>query len=445
MVIGLEIILDLIQVLISFVMYSRISGNSLSRYQYILAIIVYYVSGFIIVFFFSSSILSLVSYLFMPLFFLIFSLVISKNVSKYLSIFYGLFPVVLWNLLHRFITFFILPGLGFSNIQQISHNKTLLTISALTASILSFVVPIVLQYNFEILNKQQNPREDRKIIVFLNISMLIYYLLVQIFSYLEVMYRIDALLYRELVVVIYIIIFLISLNILDRNLRERIQQQLSEQRELQLRNMSDYSQHIEELYNELRSFRHDYINILRSLKLGIDTHDLPAIEQIYNQVLKDSGQALNQSKYDFGRLSNIHNDALKSVLSAKFLEAQSKGIEIGLEVPQEIKPQGMELLDFITIVSILADNAMEAAVETSHPVVSFAFLEQENRQIFIVENTIKEFSIYSDNIFKKGFSTKGENRGLGLSNVQNIISHYPNVSLRTTSHDYSFRQELELK
>ena len=445
MFIGLEIVLDLIQILILFVMYSRISGNSLSRYQYILAIIVYYVSGFIIVSFFYSSILSLVSYLFMPLFFLIFSLVISKNVSKYLSIFYGLFPVVLWNLLHRSITFFILPGLGFSNIQQISHNKTLLTISALTASILSFVIPIVLQYNFEILNKQQNPRENRKIIIFLNISMLIYYLLVQIFSYLEVMYRIDALLYRELVVVIYIIIFLISLNILDRNLRERIQQQLSEQRELQLRNMSDYSQHIEELYNELRSFRHDYINILRSLKLGIDTHDLPAIEQIYNQVLKDSAQAFNQSKYDLGRLSNIHNDALKSVLSAKFLEAQNKGIEIGLEVPQEIKPQGMELLDFITIVSILADNAMEAAVETSHPVVSFAFLEQESRQIFIVENTIKEFSIYSDTIFKKGFSTKGENRGLGLSNVQNIISHYPNVSLRTTSHDYSFRQELEIK
>lgn len=445
MVIGLEIVLDLIQILILFVIYSRISGNSLSRYQYILAIIVYYVSGFIIVFFFYSSILSLVSYLFMPLFFLIFSLVISKNVSKYLSIFYGLFPVVLWNLLHRSITFFILPGLGFSNIQQISHNKTLLTISALTASILSFVIPIVLQYNFEILNKQQNPRENRKIIIFLNISMLIYYLLVQIFSYLEVMYRIDALLYRELVVVIYIIIFLISLNILDRNLRERIQQQLSEQRELQLRNMSDYSQHIEELYNELRSFRHDYINILKSLKLGIDTHDLSAIEQIYNQVLKDSGQALNQSKYDLGRLSNIHNDALKSVLSAKFLEAQSKGIEIGLEVPQEIKPQGMELLDFITIVSILADNAMEAAVETSHPVVSFAFLEQEGRQIFIVENTIKEFSIHSDTIFKKGFSTKGENRGLGLSNVQNIISHYPNVSLRTISHDHSFRQELEIK
>ena len=445
MVIGLEIVLDLIQILILFVMYSRISGNSLSRYQYILTIIVYYVSGFIIVFFFYSSILSLVSYLFMPLFFLIFSLVISKNVSKYLSIFYGLFPIVLWNLLHRSITFFILPGLGFSNIQQISHNKTLLTISALTASILSFVIPIMLQYNFEILNKQQNPRENRKIIIFLNISMLIYYLLVQIFSYLEVMYRIDALLYRELVVVIYIIIFLISLNILDRNLRERIQQQLSEQRELQLRNMSDYSQHIEELYNELRSFRHDYINILRSLKLGIDTHDLPAIEQIYNQVLKDSGQALNQSKYDLGRLSNIHNDALKSVLSAKFLEAQSKGIEIGLEVPQEIKPQGMELLDFVTIVSILADNAMEAVVETSHPVVSFAFLEQEGRQIFIVENTIKEFSIHSDNIFKKGFSTKGENRGLGLSNVQNIISHYPNVSLRTTSHDYSLRQELEIK
>ena len=445
MVIGLEIVLDLIQILILFVMYSRISGNSLSRYQYILAIIVYYVSGFIIVFFFYSSILSLVSYLFMPLFFLIFSLVISKNVSKYLSIFYGLFPVVLWNLLYRILTFFVIPIFGLEYNQLINEEQLILNITAFVASLLSLWIPSLLHYKFKRLRKFRSNEADKHLVIFLNISMIFYIVFVQFFSYLEITHNVVNLSYRKLIVIIYIILFLSSINILDRNLRERIQQQLSEQRELQLRNMSDYSQHIEELYNELRSFRHDYINILRSLKLGIDTHDLPAIEQIYNQVLKDSGQALNQSKYDLGRLSNIHNDALKSVLSAKFLEAQSKGIEIGLEVPQEIKPQGMELLDFITIVSILADNAMEAAVETSHPVVSFAFLEQEGRQIFIVENTIKEFSIHSDTIFKKGFSTKGENRGLGLSNVQNIISHYPNVSLRTTSHDYSFRQELEIK
>ena len=66
-------------------------------------------------------------------------------------------------------------------------------------------------------------------------------------------------------------------------------------------------------------------------------------------------------------------------------------------------------------------------------------------QVVLLVFEMIEFSIHSDTIFKKGFSTKGENRGLGLSNVQNIISHYPNVSLRTISHDHSFRQELEIK
>ena len=448
MFIGLKIVALIFQVLALFILFSNISGEKMNWKKYLLATLGLNFIGILLAIIdlvIENKFFSYVSFLTLPIYFLIFSLLINKNIPKVLSIFYGLFPVIFWNVLYRLFSFF-LRNIIHPHVQvQIDPNKYTIYISAILASLLSLFLPRLLYYDFKRLREYKLRKKDIKLIIFLNISMILYYIFVKYFTYIKMYQQSPNLYYREIIVVVYIILFLSSINILDRNLRERIQQQLSEQRELQLRNMSDYSQHIEELYNELRSFRHDYINILRSLKLGIDTHDLPAIEQIYNQVLKDSGQALNQSKYDLGRLSNIHNDALKSVLSAKFLEAQSKGIEIGLEVPQAIKPQGMELLDFITIVSILADNAIEAAVETSHPVVSFAFLEQEGRQIFIVENTIKEFSIHSDTIFKKGFSTKGENRGLGLSNVQNIISHYPNVSLRTTSHDYSFRQELEIK
>ena len=448
MFIGLKIVALIFQVLALFILFSNISGEKMNWKKYLLATLGLNFIGILLAIIdlvIENKFFSYVNFLTLPIYFSIFSLLINKNIPKVLSIFYGLFPVIFWNVLYRLFSFF-LRNIIHPHVQvQIDPNKYTIYISAILASLLSLFLPRLLYYDVKRLREYKLRKKDIKLIIFLNISMILYYIFVKYFTYIEMYQQSPNLYYREIIVVVYIILFLSSINILDRNLRERIQQQLSEQRELQLRNMSDYSQHIEELYNELRSFRHDYINILRSLKLGIDTHDLSAIEQIYNQVLKDSGQALNQSKYDLGRLSNIHNDALKSVLSAKFLEAHSKGIEIGLEVPQEIKPQGMELLDFITIVSILADNAMEAAVETSHPVVSFAFLEQEGRQIFIVENTIKEFSIHSDTIFKKGFSTKGENRGLGLSNVQNIISHYPNVSLRTISHDHSFRQELEIK
>ena len=412
MFIGLQIVALIFQSLALFILFSNISGAKMDWKKYILATLGLNFIGIllaIIELVTENNIFSYVNFLTIPIYFLIFSLLINKYTPKVLAVFYGLFPVALWNLLHRLFSFFL---------RNIMHSHA---------------------------QAQLNPDKDIKLIVFLNISMIFYYTFVQYFTYIEKHHQSSNLYNRELIVVIYIILFLSSVNILDRNLRERIQQQLSEQRELQLRNMSDYSKHIEELYSELRSFRHDYVNILKSIKLGIDTKDLPAIEKIYNQVLKNSGQSLNQSKYDLGRLSNIHNDALKSVLSAKFLEAQSKHIETGLEVPQEIELRGIELLDFVTIVSILADNAIEAAIETSHPVVSFAFLEQEGKQVFIVENSIKDFSVNSNNIFKKGFSSKGENRGIGLYNVQNIISRYPNVSLRTISHDNKFKQEIEVK
>jgi sensor histidine kinase len=448
MFIGLQIVALIFQSLALFILFSNISGAKMDWKKYILATLGLNFIGIllaIIELVTENNIFSYVNFLTIPIYFLIFSLLINKYTPKVLAIFYGFFPVVLWNLLHRLFSFF-LRNIMHSHAQaQLNPDKYILYISAILASLLSLFLPQLLHYNFKRLREYKLNKKDIKLIVFLNISMIFYYTFVQYFTYIEKYNQSSNLYNRELIVVIYIILFLSSVNILDRNLRERIQQQLSEQRELQLRNMSDYSKHIEELYSELRSFRHDYVNILKSIKLGIDTKDLPAIEKIYNQVLKNSGQSLNQSKYDLGRLSNIHNDALKSVLSAKFLEAQSKHIETGLEVPQEIELRGIELLDFVTIVSILADNAIEAAIETSHPVVSFAFLEQEGKQVFIVENSIKDFSVNSNNIFKKGFSSKGENRGIGLYNVQNIISRYPNVSLRTISHDNKFKQEIEVK
>ena len=44
------------------------------------------------------------------------------------------------------------------------------------------------------------------------------------------------------------------------------------------------------LYGEIRAFRHDYLNILTSLKLSIEHEDLNAIREVYENVLRESGQ-----------------------------------------------------------------------------------------------------------------------------------------------------------
>lgn len=108
-----------------------------------------------------------------------------------------------------------------------------------------------------------------------------------------------------------------------------------------------------------------------------------------------------------------------------------------------IKPQGMELVDFITIVSILCDNAIDAAIDAA-PKVTIAFLTVDDKQMFIIENTTKVENIDLSNVYSFGHSSKGDNRGVGLYNVMKILERYPHVSLNTTSASYLFCQSLEI-
>ncbi len=50
--------------------------------------------------------------------------------------------------------------------------------------------------------------------------------------------------------------------------------------------LAHYSQQIEQLYTDLRRFRHDYLNILSSIKYGIDSKDIAIISDIYDNILE---------------------------------------------------------------------------------------------------------------------------------------------------------------
>ncbi len=74
-------------------------------------------------------------------------------------------------------------------------------------------------------------------------------------------------------------------------------------------------------------------------------------------MLKTCGQQFYDSKFDI-KLSHIENPAVKSVLSAKLLEAQNKGIGISVEIDEPVRDLFIGFLDFITFLSILCDNAL---------------------------------------------------------------------------------------
>ena len=380
------------------------------------------------------------SYFVEPLYGIGLSLLLLRGLPKKLLFFYGLFPMILVNLFYRGISYFVLPFLGQGHVYD-DRSFIWLCIKIFICFI-SLAFLKWLDYDFTSLRKEIPDKDFQKSLTKINWIMGAYYLVMQSLSYFEYVQGIQSTTVRHFILVFYLLFFMGVIKKLDTYLKEKLQEKLNQEQTLRYRDMERYSRHIEELYKEVRSFRHDYTNLLTSLRLGIEEEDMEQIKEVYDSVLKDSSQKLQDNKYDLGRLVNIRDKALKSLLAGKFLKARDKKIIFNVEVPEEIQVEGMRLLDFLTIVSILCDNAIEASAEASQSHVSIAFLKSGAQETFIIENSIKEEGIDISEIFSFGVSSKGEERGVGLYTVMNIVESYPNASLNTTCQDQVFRQVL---
>ena len=380
------------------------------------------------------------SYLIEPLFGIGLSFLLLRGLPKKLIFFYGLFPMILVNLFYRGVSYFVLPFLGQEIVDKDSNPIFLLMMIFVCFIVLVFLK--WLDYDFTKLRKEILDKGFQKSLTTINWIMGGYYLVMQSLSFFEYEQGIQSTTVRHLILVFYLLFFMGMIKKLDTYLKEKLHERLDQEQVLRYRDMERYSRHIEELYKEVRSFRHDYSNLLTSLRLGIEEEDMEQIKEVYDSVLKDSSEKLQDSKYDLGRLVNIRDKALKSLLAGKFLKARDKKIVFNVEVPEEIQVEGMRLLDFLTIVSILCDNAIEASVEASQPHVSIAFLKNGAQETFIIENSIKEEGIDISEIFSFGASSKGEERGVGLYTVVKIVESHPNTSLNTTCQNQVFRQVL---
>ena len=382
------------------------------------------------------------SYFVEPLYGIGLSLLLLRGLPKKLLFFYGLFPMILVNLFYRGISYFVLPFLGQGHVYD-DRSFIWLCIKIFICFI-SLAFLKWLDYDFTSLRKEIPDKDFQKSLTKINWIMGAYYLVMQSLSYFEYVQGIQSTTVRHFILVFYLLFFMGVIKKLDTYLKEKLQEKLNQEQTLRYRDMERYSRHIEELYKEVRSFRHDYSNLLTSLRLGIEEEDMEQIKEVYDSVLKDSSEKLQDNKYDLGRLVNIRDKALKSLLAGKFLKARDKKIVFNVEVPEEIQVEGMRLLDFLTIVSILCDNAIEATAEASQPHVSIAFFKNGAQETFIIENSIKEEGIDIFEIFSFGASSKGEERGIGLYTVMKIVESHPNTSLNTTCKNQVFRQVLTM-
>ena len=364
--------LNIIGVFLLLCIHAKVVGEKLHLKKVVMSIILFHLLSFLfIVLFKSTEFYFLGSLLIYPTFFILYTLSIGELRSKVsLLLFYSLFPLGFWDVIKNFLGFFVIYNIPILN--RLYETNLGIMIFSLLAEIIVFFLISLFRYNFSHLKIKNLDRKTKFILITADILMLAYFILPSYINYSDKVSWDRMLDYKELWTAVYFLLFICFVNLLDRRLLQELQEKVVLQKEIQLQNLSNYSQQVEGLYQEIRSFRHDYANILSSLKIGIDQKDINLVSQVYDSVLKNSGEKLKGKRFDVAHLRNINDLALKSLLLSKLSEAQNLSVPVSLEISEQFSIKNMEQIDFLTITSILLDNAIESAAEGG---IAVCFLE----------------------------------------------------------------------
>ena len=201
---------------------------------------------------------------------------------------------------------------------------------------------------------------------------------------------------------------------------------------------------LEAMYNSLRSFKHDYVNILLSLSGYIENCDMDELRDFFEDKIFPTKNLIDQGDYKLNQLGNISVLEIKSLLCAKMIYAHESGIDVTIDIPDRVDSFPIDTVDLARILGIFLDNAIEAALETETPQIGLNIIQNKDGVSIIISNCFRDNGVVLYKLKQKGFSTKSGHQGIGLSNVQKIISSYDNVLLETTMQCGYFMQHMEL-
>lgn len=249
------------------------------------------------------------------------------------------------------------------------------------------------------------------------------------------------------VVFTYAFLFVALLYGIHLKYKDWENQRLLKYKDYLLVGLKTYAEEVDKSYQSVRAFRHDFTNILISMRETIETQKIEKVRETYAEILERSHITLDENRKEVAKLANIKVLELKSVLSAKILQAEIRNITIELEIPEVIETFWIRKLDIVRVFGVLLDNAIEAAAETDldRPVVKVAIFNKADIRCCIVENSMVQEKLPTRLIFKDGYSTKGKERGHGLANLETILASYPRVNYHIQAKHYQFRIELEMK
>lgn len=180
--------------------------------------------------------------------------------------------------------------------------------------------------------------------------------------------------------------------------------------------LEDSIYNLEHLNTEMRKQRHDFMNHLQViyslLELDENAEAISYIEKVHTDLAR------------IGKMLKTAHPAVNALIAAKANDAAEAGISFSTNVSSSLKDLPVPSFEICRALSNLIDNAFDALIGTPDALIRVSFEETSSMYRLTVSNNGPQIDPNDLNqIFSAGYSTKGTDRGMGLSIVTDIASN----------------------
>ena len=289
-------------------------------------------------------------------------------------------------------------------------------------------------------------KEYRKIHIFLLsiiIFILIFYNYLSIYSLLG---KDNIALYYLTIITISVFFILFSSITYNLVKNTKIKSEVKSENQ-KLEQQKKYILALEKNNNEIRKFKHDFNNIILGLDGYINNDDFnkEKLKKYFNSTIMTFNNNIELNDIVIAKLNSIKVSSLKSLITNKVLVAQNNNIDVDINVEGEITDFYTDEMQLSRILGILLDNAIEASLElTDDKKIEMNIIQIDKTTDIQISNTFNNTGTPVADFNKEGFSTKGTNRGLGLSSAHEIANKL-NMLLNTEIDGNTFVQILTIE
>ncbi len=211
---------------------------------------------------------------------------------------------------------------------------------------------------------------------------------------------------------------------------------------LSLNSLKEY----EDILNRYKVINHENKNQLLTVRGMISKNNnkvISYIDRILENKIKDNEKLMKLA-------SKIPVEGLRGLIYSKLLIMKEDNIKHSLQISKEVRKSILINIDdelmvhICQIIGVFLDNAIEATKDIEEKIINIDIYIEEDYLFISIQNTYSGI-IELEKIEVKGYTTKSNDHGYGLTLAKELISKNPRLKNEKMIDKYFFTQILKIK